>query len=189
MNLPPPLVRPGLSQLFLGFATIGLLGFGGVLGIARRLIVEDRGWMTAEEFNETYALCSFLPGPNIVNMSVMYGARVRGPFGSAVALGALLGPPMTLTIALGMIYVRYGDLPAARHAIAGMAAAAAGLIAATFAKMAKPLFRERALLAPALVLTTFAAIGIMGWPLPAVLAVLVPASVALAFLRSARSAP
>jgi chromate transporter len=178
--------QPSLTQLFLSFATIGLLGFGGVLGIARKLIVEDRGWMTAEEFNETYALCSFLPGPNIVNMSVMYGARVRGPVGSAVALGALLGPPVALTTVLGMIYVAYGDLPAVRHAIGGLSAAAAGLIAATFAKMAKPLFHGRALLAPALMLATFTAIGIMRWPLPSVLLVLVPLSVALAFLRRQR---
>ena len=69
---------PGLVALFLAFARMSLAGFGGVLVFARRAIVEQHRWMTADEFNETFALCHFLPGPNIVNLSMVFGSRLRG---------------------------------------------------------------------------------------------------------------
>ena len=69
---------PSLPALFMAFARMSLAGFGGVLVFARRAIVEQHRWMTAEEFNETFALCHFLPGPNIVNLSVVFGSRFRG---------------------------------------------------------------------------------------------------------------
>ena len=75
-NLTSP--PPGLIALFVAFAKMSLAGFGGVLVFARRGIVERHRWMTADEFNETFALCHFLPGPNIVNLSVVFGARFRG---------------------------------------------------------------------------------------------------------------
>jgi len=73
---------PGLAALFLAFAGMSLAGFGGVLVFARRAIVEQHRWMTADEFNETFALCHFLPGPNIVNLSMVFGSRLRGIAGS-----------------------------------------------------------------------------------------------------------
>src|ERR1035437_9959373 len=75
----PPSTPPGLIPLFVAFAKMSLAGFGGVLVWARRGIVDQHRWMTADEFNETYALCHFLPGPNIVNLSVVFGSRFRGP--------------------------------------------------------------------------------------------------------------
>ena len=178
---PPEQPKPKLSELFVAFAAISLQGFGGVLAWARRVMVEERPWLTPAEFNEAYALCSFLPGPNIVNLSVVFGSRVRGPLGGLVALLGLIGPPVILVIVFAMLYGRFGELPAVRHMLTGMAAAAAGLIAATAAKMAGPLFRERAVVGPLVTLTTFAAIGILQWPLQQVLAVIVPVSIALAW--------
>ena len=74
---PNPPIQPGLLELFVAFAKMSLAGFGGVLVWARRGIVDQHRWMTAEEFNETFALCHFLPGPNIVNLSVVFGSRFR----------------------------------------------------------------------------------------------------------------
>src|SRR5579872_2202022 len=91
--LAPAPPQPGLAELFVAFATISLSGFGGVLAWSRRMMVEQRRWLTAEQFNEAYALCAFLPGPNIVNFSVVFGSRFRGPLGGIVALCGLLGPP------------------------------------------------------------------------------------------------
>src|ERR1700675_2672250 len=101
----PPL-QPGLAELFLAFAKMSLAGFGGVLVWARRGIVEQHRWMTAEEFNETFALCHFLPGPNIVNLSMVFGARFRGLAGGIAAFAGLLLPPMALMPILGALYAR-----------------------------------------------------------------------------------
>ena len=177
----PP--QPTLAELFIAFATISLSGFGGVLAWSRRMIVEQRRWLTAEEFNETYALCSFLPGGNILNFSIVFGARFGGVRGALAAIAGLLGPPFFLVLIIAGIYARYGDLPLLRRALAGIAAAAAGLMIATVAKMARPLFRSRAVTGPLIALVTFAAIGIANWPLPLVLAVIVPASIAAAMVR------
>jgi chromate transporter len=177
----PP--RPSLSELFIAYALISLYGFGGVLAWSRRMMVEERRWLTPEQFNEAYALCSFLPGPNIVNFSVIFGSRVRGPLGGLVALFGLLGPPMVLIIIIGALYAHYGDLPALRRALIGVTAAAAGLIMSTVAKMALPLFRNRAVGGPVIALATFGAIGIAQWPLPIVLVVVLPISLALAWVR------
>src|SRR6266581_2946673 len=101
----PASTPPGLSALFVAFAKISLAGFGGVLVWARRGIVDQRRWMTADEFNETYALCHFLPGPNVVNLSVVFGSRFRGIPGSIaavfVAIGLLRLPlPAVLLVAI-----------------------------------------------------------------------------------------
>jgi chromate transporter len=174
---------PTLGEIFIAFAQISLSGFGGVLAWSRRMMVEERKWLTPQQFNETYALCSFLPGGNILNFSVVLGSRFRGPLGSLVAFAGLMGPPMLLVLIIGAIYAHYGELPALRRALTGVAAAAAGLMLATVAKMARPLFRDRAIVRPLIALATFAAIGIVHWPLPLVLAVIVPASIALAWAR------
>ncbi len=179
----PPPRQPSLAELFIAFATISLSGFGGVLAWSRRMMVEERRWLTPEEFNETYALCSFLPGGNILNFSVIFGQRLRGPLGSLVAIAGLMGPPMLLITMIGAIYAHYGDLPALRRMLTGVASAAAGLMMATVAKMARPLFRNRAVTGPLVAIATFVAIGIMQWPLPLVLAVIVPASIAAAWVR------
>jgi len=182
-SAPQP-VRPSLAELFTAFAIISLSGFGGVLAWSRRMMVEERKWLTAEQFNEAYALCAFLPGPNIVNFSVVFGSRFRGPIGAAVALAGLLGPPVILVILIGAVYAHYGDLPVLRRMLTGVASAAAGLMMATVAKMARPLFRNRAVVGPLIALATFGAIGVMHWPLPLVLMAIVPVSIAQAWLRA-----
>src|ERR1700730_1628997 len=118
--LPAPDIQavaepPGLLQLFLAFAKISLSGFGGVLVFARRAIVEKHRWMTADEFNETYALCHFLPGPNICNLSVVFGARIRGIPGSIAAFTGLVGPPVIIMTILAALYTHFGEIDALRR--------------------------------------------------------------------------
>src|ERR1700724_901803 len=91
---------PSLLELFMAFAKMSLAGFGGVLVWARRGIVEQHRWMTAEEFNETFALCHFLPGPNVVNLSVVFGSRFRGLAGAIAAFAGLVGPPVVIVTVL-----------------------------------------------------------------------------------------
>jgi chromate transporter len=174
---------PTLPDLFVAFATISLQGFGGVLAWSRRMLVEERRWMTAEEFNDAYALCQFLPGPNVVNLAVVFGRRIRGALGSAVALVGLIGPPFVIVSLIGFAYARYGEIAALQQMLLGVAAAAAGLVMGTCAKMAVPLVRDRFGLAPLMALATFASVGVMRWPLYWALAVLIPLSIAIARVR------
>jgi chromate transporter len=172
--------HPSLSELFRAFFTMALHGFGGVLPWARRAIVEDKRWMTAQEFNEAFAVAQFLPGANVVNLAVVFGGRLHGPAGAATALAGLLLPPMAIVLTLGALYGRFGDTDALQRILAGVAAAAVGLISGTVLKMAQPMLREGV---PALLVAAaaFVAVGIMRYPLPLVLVVMAPVSIALAW--------
>jgi len=177
----PAAKPPTVIALFVSIVLISLYGFGGVLAWSRRMIVDLRQWMTAEEFNEAYALCQFLPGPNVVNFSVVFGSRIRGPVGAVVAFIGLLAPPMAIVTVLGVLYAHFGDVAALQRVLAAVAAAAAGLMIGTVAKMAEPLLRGGLNPGPFVALATFVAVGLLRWPLPWVLAVVVPASIAIAF--------
>src|SRR5215468_10759240 len=173
--------RPSITDLFLAFAGVSLSGFGGVLAWARRMLVENKRWMTAREFNNLLALCQFLPGPNIVNFSAVFGVRVRGVPGALACLIGLLGPSVVLMIAAGTLYRRFGALPELHGVLSGLAAAAAGMIIATAVKLAEPLVRFRLGPEHAVALATFAAIGVLRLSLPLVLLVMVPASIGFAW--------
>jgi chromate transporter len=179
---PAPLPNiPTHAELFFAFFKVSISGFGGTLPWTRRMFVEEKRWMTAEEFNESYAVCQFLPGPNIVNLTSVFGARMRGATGALAAWVGFLGLPFFMMVVVGMLYAQYGDAAALRRILGGVAAAAAGVMISTVTKMAAPLFRGRISAAPFVVLAAIAAIGIFRWPLLWVMAVLVPSSIALAF--------
>src|SRR5450432_4555074 len=138
---------PGLIALFVAFAKMSLAGFGGVLVWARRGIVDQHKWMTADEFNETFALCHFLPGPNIVNFTVVFGSRLRGIAGGIAAFAGLLGPPVVIMTILAALYARFGEIDVLRRILAGVSCAAVGLLIATVFRMMMPLIRKRDLVA------------------------------------------
>ncbi|MFI4976402.1 MAG: chromate transporter [Caulobacterales bacterium] len=172
-------------RLFAVFLSIALSGFGGVLPFARRTLVDRHGWLTAEDFTETLSLCQSLPGPNVVNLSIVVGARACGWRGSIAAFSGLVGAPIAIVLALGMLWGRFGGLPEVQRAIAGVAAAAAGLVIATAARMAEPLIRRRALTAAPFILAAFLAVAVFHLPLPYVLLALAPISIALMWGRAA----
>ena len=184
----PTLTPPGLIALFVAFAKMSLAGFGGVLAFARRGIVEQHRWMTADEFNETYALCHFLPGPNIVNLSVVFGSRIRGVPGSLAALTGLLGPPVIVVTILAALYQQFGEIDALRRILAGVSCAAVGLLIATALRMMMPLIKRRDLVGLVVLAAVFAAIGLLRLPLPAVLLVAIPLSIAITFVVRRRMA-
>jgi chromate transporter len=184
----PNPVTPGLVALFLAFAKMSLAGFGGVLPFARRAIVDQHRWMTADEFNETFALCHFLPGPNIVNLSFVFGSRFRGLKGGLAAFAGLVGPPMVLVMGLAALYVHFGDIPVLRRILAGISCAAVGLLVATVFRMMMPLIKRRDVAALLLMVAVFAAIGIARWPLQIVLLVAVPISLGVTILMQRRAA-
>src|ERR1700709_2431635 len=138
-----PVASPELTELFMAFAKMSLAGFGGVLIWARRAIVDQHRWMTPEEFNETFALCHFLPGPNIFNLSVVFGSRFRGIPGSISAFTGLLGPPVVIVTALAALYSRYGEIDGLRRFLSGVSCAAVGLLIAVTFRMMMPLIWKR----------------------------------------------
>src|SRR5207244_12556382 len=133
---------------------------------AYRMVVEKRRWMSAAEFSEVFSLCQFLPGPNVVNCSVVFGSRMRGRGGALVCFFGLVGAPFGIVLLLGALYARFADVEALGRVLAGVAAAACGLIAATAANLAAPLGRSRARGGGGLVLAAFLAIGLIGGALP-----------------------
>ncbi len=171
-----PASPPSLIQLFLGFLSVGMYGFGGVLPWARRMIVEQKRWLGASEFTDMLGLCQFLPGGNIMNVTIALGARFHGAAGSVVAFLGLMAAPFTTVIMLGLVYDRYGDLPAVRHAFAGLAAAASALVLANALKIAAPL-RTRPF-GIGVAVATFVAIALLRLPMVLVL----PATAAISTL-------
>ena len=179
---------PGLTALFVAFAKMSLAGFGGVLPFARRGIVEQHRWMTADEFNETFALCHFLPGPNIVNFTMVFGSRLRGIPGGIAAFAGLLGPPVVIMTILAALYTRFGEIDALRRILAGVSCAAVGLLVSVVLRMMMPLIKRRDLVGLVLLLLVFVAIGVLRLPLPAVLLVAIPLSIAITFfIRRSKS--
>jgi chromate transporter len=176
---PVPAARPSHAELFIAFFKITLSGFGGTLPWTRRMFVEDKKWLTAEEFNDVYAVCQFLPGPNIVNLTSVFGSRMRGVTGAIAAWAGFLAWPFVLMVSVAALYEKFGDLAALRRILAGLAAAAAGLLIATVVKMALPFFRQGSGAGALVFLATAGAIGWMRWPLLPSLLALVPLSIGL----------
>ena len=174
---------PTLSEIFMGFLGIALSGFGGVMPWAQRVLVEKKKWLTPEKFAEDVALAQFLPGPNIINLSIVVGSRWRGPIGALVACVGLIGAPVVLMMIFGSLYMRYGDAAWLNGPLEGLSASAVGLIAAMVAKLAAPMFRGRRLMAILFALLAFIAVGFLRIPLWQALVVLGPLSIAAFWWR------
>jgi chromate transporter len=185
---PQTSVPPSLIALFVAFAKMSLAGFGGVLVWARRGIVDQHKWMTADEFNETFAMCHILPGPNIVNLSFVFGSRFRGMAGGIAAFAGLVGPPVVIVTVLAALYQRYGEIDALRRILAGVSCAAVGLLIAVVFRMMWPLIKRRDVVGLVVLLAVFVAIGLLRLPLASVLLVAIPLSIAITFAMRRRGA-
>lgn len=159
--------RPDLRALFLGFSSVGLSGFGGVLPFARRMLVEERQWMSADEFNTQLGLCQFLPGPNVINLAVIVGKRYQGLAGAIAAPVGLLAGPFLVVLMLALLYDAYGSLPAVQGMLRGIAAVGCGLLFAMAWRMVLAIKDKPAFL-PFTVLVV-AAIAWLRWPMPLVM--------------------
>jgi chromate transporter len=163
-----PTARPHSKiELFVTFAAIALQGFGGVLTIIQRELVDKRGWLTQKEFTEDWAVSQILPGGNVVNLCIILGNRYYGWRGAIAALAGILLPPLFIVLTLATLYNQFVHLPQVAGAVRGMGAAAAGLIGAVSIKMMAGLKRNEmgAWLSYALIAMTFIAVGLLRWPL------------------------
>lgn len=130
------------KALFVGFFSAGIMGFGGVLPILRRELVDKRGWLNQVEFNELFSLCQSLPGANVVNFSFAFGARERGMQGAFAAVMGLLTAPVAIVLTMTILYARFSGIAPLRHALLGMAATAAGLALGSSIRMATPTLKS-----------------------------------------------
>lgn len=124
-----------LSDLFWSFTRLALQGFGGVVAIVQRELVEEKQWLTRDEFLEDWAVAQLLPGPNVVNLSMMIGDRYFGLRGALVALAGMLTFPLLIALLLAVVFAGVADLPQVQGALRGLGAVAAGMIAATGLKL------------------------------------------------------
>lgn len=167
-----PRVQPkSPGDLFLSFTVLALQGFGGVLAVAQRELVERKRWMTNEEFVEEWSVAQIMPGPNIINLSIMLGSRYFGLRGAVAAVLGMLTAPLLVVLLIALLYARFADHPGVAGALRGMGAVAAGLIIAVGLKLF-PALRNNALgLGTCIVfgLLCFVAIAVLRWPLAYVL--------------------
>lgn len=170
---PPPaeadrLQRPdSAGEMFLAFNWLALQGFGGVLPVAQRELVEKRRWLTKEDFLAVLSLGQVLPGPNIVNMALIIGQRFLGWRGAVASLAGLLAAPTAIVLLLAALYGQLDRLPAVVGALRGMGVVAAALVVATGLKLLPALRRNPMGLPACLVfgVATIVLVGVLRWPL------------------------
>jgi len=173
-----------LGGLFSCYLIVGVTGFGGVLPAFMHEVVRKRGWLDDEEFTELLAVCQVLPGPNVVNMSMVMGMRVRGLMGAFVSVLGLLLLPTVLVLVMGALYAGFSHLPAVEGAVRAIAAAAAGLLFAITARLFWP--QRGNPVAIGIGLLVVAGIAWARVPLFWVLITLGPMSIALTWWRMRR---
>lgn len=176
------------GDLFRVFNRLALQGFGGVLPIAHRELVEREAWLSDQQFVELLALCQVLPGPNVINLSLIVGDRHFGWRGAVAATAGLLLLPLAIALALAVAYQRFAAEPLVNGALRGMGAVAAGLVIGTAVKLGRtlqgnPLGLPAACAVGAL---TFVLVGLARWPMVGVVLGLGGAAMALAWWRIAR---
>ncbi|MES2047246.1 MAG: chromate transporter [Pseudomonadota bacterium] len=120
-----------LWDLFLSFTLLALQGFGGVLAVVQRELVEKKRWLSKEEFIEEWAVAQIMPGPNVVNLSLMIGSRYFGLPGALAALAGMLTVPLLIVLLVAIVYAQVAHHPGVAGALRGMSAVTAGMIIAT----------------------------------------------------------
>jgi chromate transporter len=166
-------------RLFTAFSGIALAGFGGVMPHARRMLVERTGWVSDREMTDLLSIGQLLPGPNIVNVAIIFGVRRNGAAGAIAAAAGLLVAPLLLVLALGATYLQFADLPWLKGAFQGVGATAAGLILGMGVRLAHSVPPRPAVIAVGA--AAFAAIAVLRAPLPWVVIALAPLAVWLAW--------
>ncbi len=171
MNRPVPAPEAGWpaspGELMRAFSSLALQGFGGVLPVAQRELVERRRWLTREQFVEALSIGQVLPGPNIVNLALIIGDRFFGLRGAFAALTGLIALPLVLVMTLAVLYTQFASQPMVAGALRGMGAVAAGLILAMALKLVSslannPLGRTGCALA---LVATVVMVGLLRWPI------------------------
>ena len=173
-SIPPP----SLWEIFLEFLLIGAISFGGgIVAYQKILLTEKRRWLNDDEFMACLAISQTMPGLNAVNIAVLTGDRLRGVLGALAAAIGLLLPGVTFVLVAGILYLKNTDHHLANLLLAGVAAAATGLLSAITYRLGHRQFNHfKSLL---IVFASFYLMSIMKLSLPMVLLIMVPISLLL----------
>jgi chromate transporter len=171
--------QASLPALFIGFLKVAFCSIGGGGGIvfARRLVVEQRRWVDDRDFADILSLCQFMPGPNIVGITVCVGSRLRGPTGALTNLAGFIMIPLAVSFSFGTWCLRNTDLAILQNVLGGISAAAAGLLIGTGLRLMGP-HRDRPM-AVFFAVLAFGGLVFTKLPLLAIILVLVPLSVTI----------
>lgn len=155
---------------------IGLTSFGGgLVAYLKDEVVDKQRWLDDEDFLAALEIGQTLPGLNSTNVAVIVGRKLRGPRGAFMAALGLLLPGVVMLAVLGVLYIRFQHDPQVKAVLAGVAAAAVGLLAQVTLKIGvKQFLYWRDLIFIAL---TFYLVGILHVSLLAVLALVAPLAV------------
>ena len=183
--MPEPSRPKSLTDLFLSFSWLAIQGFGGTLAIVQQELVEKKRWLTREEFIEEWAVAQIMPGPNVILLGMMVGARHFGLLGALAVIAGMLALPLLILLSMALIYTRYGSLPDVAGALRGMGAVAAGLIIGAGLKLSgaiktNPLGQTLCIL---LASVTFIGVALLRIPLSPVLLGLGPLACLLAYRK------
>lgn len=172
---------PGLLDMYLGWAWVGLMGFGGVTPWSHRMVVEKRRWLDAREYSALLGICQILPGPNTPNLCVVLGQRYAGLAGAIVSVLGLMSAPLVAIVIIGVAYDQLSGATLVRIAVGGAASAAAGLVFAAGVKMARGARLDP--MQVGLCAAVFVAVGVFRLPLLWAVLIFGPASVAFFHFR------
>lgn len=171
-------------NLFTGFLMVGTFGFGGIATALFHVVVEQRRWLTVEEYASTLGLGQVLPGANLINLATMIGDRFQGARGALLALSGLMLTPLVALVALASLYDRFSDLQDVRSAMLAATAGAVGLTAGTGFKLARTILKSPSAICFAV--ASFAAIGLLRFPILETILGLAPLAVAIGFWKQRR---
>ncbi|RCS58359.1 chromate transporter [Parvibium lacunae] len=169
-NAPTAAGAPRPSSIwavYVTFTWLALQGFGGVLAVVHRVLVEEKRWLSEQEFVEEWSVAQILPGPNVVNLALVLGRRYFGWRGAAAALAGMLSVPFCLVLILAFLYAQFAQHALVAAALRGMSAVAAGLIIATGLKLL-PTLHQHPLgwrWASVLMVLAWLAVAVLRWPL------------------------
>jgi chromate transporter len=190
-DLAPLNAPQSRADLFWSFNWLALQGFGGVLAIVQRELVEKKRWLTLDQFAEDWAVAQIMPGPNVMNLSLMIGGRHFGWSGAACALAGMIAAPVLVVLLLAALLGQWADAPTLQGAMRGLAAVSAGMIASLSLKMLRAL-RAHVLgkvACASIAVATFIAVAVLRLPLIAVLLGLGTLSVVLTYRLTPPRAP
>ncbi|UFS56696.1 chromate transporter [Comamonadaceae bacterium M7527] len=176
--------------MFWSFSRLALQGFGGVVAIVQRELVEHKRWLTPQAFLEEWAVAQVMPGPNVVNLSMMLGGRFFGWTGALAALAGMLVFPTLVVLALAALVANVADHHMAAGAMRGFTAVSAGMIAGAAIRL-MPALKDHLLgwqTCAALACLTFIGAALLRLPLMWVLVTVGGTSCALAWWRLLRQA-